>query len=282
MNVIRFDIEISFVATAKERLHHFLHKRPWLSWIRLKNALPSRPPIKDFICKQFEQNSSNSDKYKVDIQNKWDGLQSSKMKSLYSKQYILGALNVSNIECFVFHSDNISIRDKITLEVVVLSRNENIDHSVSVVFEEIERQLSGCDVKALVDNFVFLFPYDRKGKDIWDAEYRIRANFARSTLTPQEVWRAAILAGVIILLATLQYFGDFSSTTISVFIAIYCSCSIFLLTEVFLKYGWPHFVRGRVLSVAINNLSTVVDDPPMVPYAEDSSPSKLQNPPVPR
>jgi hypothetical protein len=273
MNVIRFDIEVSYVPTVKERLQNFFRKHRWPQWIRFKDA--SKPQnIKDVVCKKLEDNSDKIGSYQPAIQAKWSALPYSRIKTLYSPQYAIGALNVSNIECFIFYSGDFSIRDKITLEVVTLSAVENINHIVSVVFDEIARQLTDCNVKTLGENFAFLFPYNRKEKDIWDTEYRIRAKFSRSPLSPQEIVRGVIIGVIAIVLFVVLYLGNLSETVAGVIGGSAASCVLFLLTEVFLKIFWS----GKTLSISINNLTTIIDDPPVVPY--ETTPSNLHNPTI--
>jgi len=280
MNVIRFDIEITFAPTVKERVQRACEKRSWTRWVRFKNTPPDRPSIKTFICTKLRDSSDNPVNYQAIAQEKWNGLTNKKIRALCPSQAILGALNVSKVECFVFHTDSISIKDRITVEVIILSEVENIDHSVSVVFDEIERQLTtACKVKALLENHVFLFPYDRKDNDIWATDYRIRANFSGSMLTPQEMFRALIMTGIMVVLLIALFLGGYSGAIAGWLAGTSASCGIFLLTEFVLKHFRPRFVRGKTLSVSINNLSTVVDDPPVVPYSEGNSP-QLQNPVV--
>lgn len=275
MNVIRFDIEVTFVPTVTERITGFCQKRFWTKLIKFKP--PVRPSIKTFISSKFKESSDNIVNYEVVTQSKWNALRNGKIKALCSAQSIVGALRTEKIDCFVFHPENFSIKDKITLEVVVLSEMKNISHSVAVVFKEIERQLSAeCSVKALVENHVFLFPFNHGDNDIWNADYRIKANFSSFILTTMEKWRTGIVASIMFVVFVLLLFGTFSETAVGRLSGIAISCALFLLTD-FL----PRFVHGKTLSVTVNDLSTVVDDPPVLPYGDGGTP-KLNNPTVPK
>ena len=274
MNVICFDIEVAFRPTLWERAVECFR---YLFRVKSKPSLVPSPTIKAFICSRFKDGSDTPVDYEINAQTKWNGLPGEKMKALRSPQSIVGALRVAKIDCFVFHQDNFALKDRITLEVIILSEIKNIDHSVFATFKEIKRQLTrDCCVAALVESSVLLFPWNREGNDIWDADYRIRANFSSATLTASERNRAFVATSAMVLVLTILYFGTFSDTTVGRLSGIAISCAVVMLTDIV-----PRFIRGKVLTVRIDDLSTVVDDPPEVPYTDEGTPN-LSNPPVPQ
>src|SRR5579871_3922191 len=115
MNVIRFDIEISFPLTARERLHRPLQKRPLFKRLADMIPLPTRPVIIESIREQFGRCSNDPANYLQEIKKKWDGLTALKIKSLYPSQCVVGAINIKNIEGFVFNADALCNKDKLTL-----------------------------------------------------------------------------------------------------------------------------------------------------------------------
>ncbi len=101
-----------------------------------------------------------------------------------------------------------------------------------------------------------MYPFDTAAKDIWDTDYKIKANFIKHKIDRVEKARFTIISIFSLILTTIYFLGNpkYTQGVNDIILALFCSGYFFLITEVLvkIKYFFSY-------SVAINNLSNFVE-----------------------
>ena len=93
--------------------------------------------IKNLIIESLRRESDQVNDYETRVINNWKRL-ATNIRSLYHEDFLIGWANPRRNECFLFHSDLISYKEEIALEVLVLTEHDNIDYAVRAVLWELK------------------------------------------------------------------------------------------------------------------------------------------------
>lgn len=222
---------------------------------------------------------SNNDREIINkSKTEWKKLGTS-LKSLYNAEDIIGFQEIQGIKHFIFNvsSSRISTKKRVTLEILILSEIEDINHSLNVVYKNLKDIFTSFKITVLKKNHVFLFPYNLNKKDIYDCEQKIKVEYTKTNISRIE-WLRIILIGIISsILLSLYRYGDIADETKTIFISIGGACVVFLMTEVALKLSpYLPFLNDK-LNVSVNDLSNCIKHNLIVPYSEGEE-QNLKNP----
>lgn len=88
------------------------------------------------IEKILKENSSSKN-YKKDSQIEWDSLEIN-LKTLYPSIFLMGFQSVEKIKYFIFKQNDLTDKTKISLDILILSDKEDINHSINLVMKNLK------------------------------------------------------------------------------------------------------------------------------------------------
>lgn len=251
MNVFRFDIEI----VRKDR----------------------EKPVKTLIIDKYKDVSDGAAEHIINLKAKWNA-KPVNVKSLYLENDLLVTGNREGTDYFIFDksSEGIVNINRVTLEVLILSRSCSIDHALNTVIVDIKDTIKGGKLKVIKTNDILLFPFNVAQNDIYDPiSHIIKAGFKRRSLWSKfELFRFVVILFLTILSYFLHIFGNFDENTLSVLFALRNAGLFFVLSDILIKF--PIFFDKNHY-VSIENLSDFIQHYPEDPYS-GSEKENMQDP----
>jgi hypothetical protein len=232
-------------------------------------------PIKFLINKSLEEKSQDGANYSNNAKREWKK-QNSQLNSLYDSSYVLGHQVTENINYYLFdnNSNPSSNRDSISVDVLILSKIENIDYSLNTVFKDIKKILNKFKIRILKENNLYLFTYNTLANDLYDDQQRIKVCYGSLKMSVHEKIRLLVMSFIMASCFIYVFLNPLSEITSSILLSISGSIFVFILSECMLKIN-----IFRKIKVEINDLSDSIRQEPKKPYSEGEE-SKLTTPSI--
>lgn len=257
MNIVSFDIEIT------------------------KKASELNEPVIELIGSRFRGNSTTPLTYSEKVLEKWNGIKYKDLIGQYDSQQIITSSTIRGIDYFLILPDtqNLHNQNDITLQVLLISRSNNVSITLNHVIVNIKKILFGLKVVPIIDNPVTLFPFDKEQNDIYDY-IRINAEFKHITISQGEkiTYLSFLIAAIFFTIMHIVYAHQLSEVNAAILIGIYCAGYIFVISEVIFKYIIPiSFHKHRYL-IEISDLANPIEKKYPVPFGDDNDINQLQTP----
>jgi hypothetical protein len=250
VNVIRFDIEV------KKKV---FSRRKYSAKEFLKRRLTERTSFGTYAA------------FLTDSQSTMSQLPD-RIGAIYKKETLFGYSFIRGIRYYLFIGDNQINDDSLTVEVLVLSNNEQVTYSVNKVIDDIQNIYQWYDwdiaITPVLENFVYVYPFG--DIDIYSPSLKLKGNFKRRTVTRPAMVRNIVVAIVFVCSAVIMNFVSKQYTEI--FKEIVIGCILFLVTE-----GIIYLFEGSY-KIAIDDLNTPLAGP-LEPFA-GVNPETLETPNV--
>ncbi|HAR84669.1 MAG TPA: hypothetical protein DCR69_02975 [Clostridium sp.] len=255
--------------------------------ITIKRNYWARVPIEDLLIKSYQQDASNSEGWTKQIESIWMNFPHKNLKAIYGASDPIAIASACSNNYYLFKPNNSTSKVTITLQLLVISNNEDINDAVNKVLKDIKRVLN-ChwfkgrvarnSVKVDIKNSVYVYPFNSETNDIWDTTYKIKACFNRVIFEKGEKIQFYLILLISSSLAPSYFWSNIKDQNKDILLAIFTSGIFFCFTMLAAKIDRIFFMRHNI---TINNLSNFIVKGLALPFNTDTSP-KFHNPIIPK
>lgn len=158
--------------------------------------------IDNYIRKKYYKAIGiNEESYNKLIIDSWKDM-SRNLKDLYSFDQILAFGKVDKIDYFIMKDSKLVFKDALSVDILMIYDNKNIDYTVLKVIQHIKKVLYFLKIRIIEEEDVFLYIRNKESDNQVFTEY-IRANFVKN----QVLYMPEIIQFIFILLASLLSIG---------------------------------------------------------------------------
>jgi hypothetical protein len=198
--------------------------------------------------------------------------------SLYNANGLIAYQNPEGTYYYIFDDQTQFNKRKISLDVLIVSDSDNIDYTIKIVKSDIEQVVKPCKLKVLTEKDVYLFPYNEYKDDIYDPDYKIKAEFTKKEkFKTWEIIKFVVYFFVVLIGVIIGYYED-SEIIKTVALSVAGSIFVVILIDCLIKLaGWFEYTD----TIKIKNLSNWIrhNPSPEIPGSEPED-SALETPSV--
>ncbi|ALC89181.1 hypothetical protein AM500_04795 [Bacillus sp. FJAT-18017] len=162
--------------------------------IQTSNRNNSPYSVKETLIKHFEHEHGSG--YLEKVKHEWEG-QQEYIRSLFPSKSVLAMFRVKKNLYFLFETDNNNDINYITLDVLMISQEINIDESFNTVIKDIQSKLNKIKVKTKPNTNSHVLVYPVIQEDIINYTYSIKAFLKRGVILESSDRNTLIILGVL-------------------------------------------------------------------------------------
>lgn len=187
--------------------------------------------IEEMILSAYRSSSNNEQDYKDNIKRKW-GSNKTNIKALFPEE----SLFIAGEDYFIFYNSNLRQKDEISLEVLILSEEEDIEIAITRIKKDIIKKVKKNRIHiTLKYNHIYFYPFNSESGDIHSALYKIKASLKSKFMqkfNKRDVLFNSIVC-IFIILVKLKGLGTLGENGINE--SLIASGIFYLLTDIVTK-----------------------------------------------